>query len=135
LLLPSAGSPSASTIAVFSYLNKWETRPEKVLPVDPKQKYPSCLGGARARPPEDYGGPASFLALQDHFRLGYTMHRTVELLQDLARQQRRLEEEEHEELSQLRYWLTVDQFPRRLVNQRLRWYATDDPRWRDTLWQ
>jgi hypothetical protein len=63
------------------------------------------------------------------------MHRTVELLQELTRQGRKLEEEEREELSELRYWLTVDQFSRRLVNQRLRWYATDDPRWRDTLWQ
>jgi hypothetical protein len=44
-----------------------------------------------------------------------------------------VEEEEREELSQLRYWLTADQFPRRLVNQRLRWYATNDPRWRDAL--
>jgi Plasmid pRiA4b ORF-3-like protein len=121
----------------YDFSDNWEheVRLEKVLPVDPRQKYPSCLGGARACPPEDCGGPAGFLALQDHFHLGYTMHRTVELLQELTRQGRKLEEEEREELSELRYWLTVDQFSRRLVNQRLRWYATDDPRWRDTLWQ
>lgn len=103
------------------------------MPVDPTQRYPFCLGGARACPLEDCGGPAGFLTLQDHFRLGYTRHRTVELLQELARQPRNVEEEEREELSQLRYWLTADQFPRRLVNQRLRWYATNDPRWRDAL--
>jgi hypothetical protein len=61
------------------------------------------------------------------------MHRTVELLRELVCHRGRLEEEEHEELSQLHYWLTADQFPRRLVNQRLRWYATKDPRWRDAL--
>ena len=62
------------------------------------------------------------------------MHRTVELLQELAHHPRNLEEEEREELSQLRYWLAAEQFPRRLVNQRLRWYATNDPRWREALW-
>jgi len=28
---------------------------EKMLPIDPKTKYPACLGGARACPPEDCG--------------------------------------------------------------------------------
>lgn len=121
----------------YDFGDNWEheVRVEKVLPINPKQKYPFSLGGARACPPEDCGGPAGFLALQDHFPLGYTMHRTVELVQELARHPRTLEEEEHEELRLLRYWLTVDEFPRRLVNQHLRWYATEDPRWRDALWQ
>ena len=108
-------------------------RLEQMLPINPKQRYPFCRGGARACPPEDCGGPWGFLALQDHFRPGYTIHRTTEMLQELAHQRRILEEEEHEELSQLLYWLTADRFPRRLVNQRLRWYATDDPCWRDAL--
>lgn len=71
----------------YDFGDNWEheVRVEKVLPSNSKQKYPSCLGGARACPPEDCGGPAGFLALQDHFHLGYTMHRTVELLQNLAR--------------------------------------------------
>ena len=30
---------------------------EKCLPVDPKMKYPLCLDGKRACPPEDCGGP------------------------------------------------------------------------------
>jgi len=119
----------------YDFGDNWEheVRLEKMLPINPKQRHPFCLGGARACPPEDCGGPWSFLALQDHFRPGYTIHRTTEMLQELARQRRILEEEEHEELSQLLYWLTADRFPRRLVNQRLRWYATKDPRWRDAL--
>jgi len=119
----------------YDFGDHWEheVRLEKMLPINPKQQYPFCLGGARACTPEDCGGPWSFLALQDHFRPGYTIHRTTEMLQELAHQRRILEEEEHEELSQLLYWLTAHQFPRRLVNQRLRWYATKDPRWRDAL--
>jgi hypothetical protein len=119
----------------YDFGDHWvhEVRLEKLLPINPNRTYPSCISGARACPPEDCGGPWGFLALQDHFRLGYTIHRTVEMLQELMRQRRKLEEEEHEELSQLLYWLTAHRFPRRLVNQRLRWYATNDPRWRDTL--
>jgi len=116
----------------YDFGDHWEheIRLDNVLPVAPKQPYPFCLGGARACPPEDCGGPWGFLALQEHFRPGSTIHRTTEMLEELIRHRRRVEEEE---LSQLRSWLTVDQFPRRLVNQQLRWYATKDPRWRDAL--
>ena len=37
------------------------------------------------------------------------------LSQEMARHRGRLEEEKHDELSQLRYWLTVHQFPRPLI--------------------
>jgi len=119
----------------YDFGDNWEheVRLEQMLPINPQQRYPFCLGGTRACPPEDCGGPWGFLAFQDHFRPGYTIHRTTEMLQELAHQRRILEEEEHEELSQLLYWLTADRFPRRLVNQRLRWYAADDPSWRDAL--
>src|ERR1043166_4424449 len=96
-----------------------EVRLEKTLPINPNQSYPSCIGGARACPSEDYGGPWGFLASQDHFRPGYTIHRTTEMLQELVRRRGSREEEKHEELHQLLYWLTAYQFPRRLVNQRL----------------
>jgi len=120
---------------IYDFGDYWvhEVRLEKVLRVEPQQRYPSCIGGARACPPEDCGGPWRFLALQDHFRPGYTKHRTVEMLQELMRHGGKLEEEEHEELSQWLYWLTAHRFPRRLGNQRLRWYATNDSHWRDTL--
>jgi len=42
---------------------------EKILPLDPEMRYPVCLKGKRACPPEDVGGPwgyADFLeAIQD----------------------------------------------------------------------
>ena len=33
---------------------------ENVLPVEPKQDYPMCIGGKRACPPEDCGGPWTY---------------------------------------------------------------------------
>ena len=54
---------------VFSYLydfgDDWrhELVIEKVLDEDPGTMYPVCLGGARACPPEDCGGPWGYQAL------------------------------------------------------------------------
>jgi hypothetical protein len=38
---------------------------EKILPVDEKAKYPTCLGGKRSCPPEDCGGPWGYMGLLD----------------------------------------------------------------------
>jgi hypothetical protein len=44
-----------------------ESRVEKTLPVQPKRRYPICIGGQRATPPEDCGGPWAFMALEDEY--------------------------------------------------------------------
>jgi len=38
-------------------------RVEEVLPADPKERYPRCIGGARACPPEDAGGTPGYAEL------------------------------------------------------------------------
>ena len=42
----------------YDFGDTWrhEVRLEKVLPVGPGVRYPKCIGGARACPPEDVGG-------------------------------------------------------------------------------
>lgn len=40
-----------------------EIRVEVFFDIDPKIRYPRCVGGARACPPEDCGGPAGYAAL------------------------------------------------------------------------
>lgn len=40
-----------------------EVRVETFFDMDPKVRYPRCIGGARACPPEDCGGPAGYAAL------------------------------------------------------------------------
>lgn len=43
---------------LYDFGDNWEhlVKVEKILPQDPKQKYPVCLAGKRACPPEDCGG-------------------------------------------------------------------------------
>lgn len=43
---------------IYDFGDEWEhdVRLEKILPKDPAIKYPVCLGGKRACPPEDCGG-------------------------------------------------------------------------------
>jgi len=40
-----------------------EVRLEKILEPDPKKDYPLCIGGKRACPPEDCGGPWAYQEL------------------------------------------------------------------------
>ncbi|HEX7615223.1 MAG TPA: plasmid pRiA4b ORF-3 family protein [Thermoanaerobaculia bacterium] len=50
---------------VYDFGDDWihDIEVEKRLPKDPTARYPVCLGGARACPPEDSGGPHGY----DHF--------------------------------------------------------------------
>jgi len=56
----------ADTAGTFVYQydfgDSWHhaVRVEEVLSADPKQRYPRCLGGARACPPEDVGGTPGY---------------------------------------------------------------------------
>ena len=66
-----APGPGARLLYEYDFDDGWlhELVVEQVLPPEPGVKYPICVGGARACPPEDVGGPpgyAFFLtALQD----------------------------------------------------------------------
>jgi len=46
----------------YDFGDGWEHRVmlEKVLPAKPNAKYPQCINGKRACPPEDCGGPSGF---------------------------------------------------------------------------
>ena len=53
----------------YNFTDGWEyeIRFEKIVPLNPKIKYPHCLGGNRLAPPEDCGGPLAFLELDRHY--------------------------------------------------------------------
>ena len=57
-----APSERRKFIYEYDFGDSWEHEivVEKILPVDPQAKYPYCLKGKRARPPEDVGGVWGF---------------------------------------------------------------------------
>ena len=52
---------------VYNFIDHWvcDLRLEAVLPLDSRRRYPVCLGGKRAAPPEDCGGAWAYLQRVD----------------------------------------------------------------------
>ena len=59
--------PSLGRLKTFSYIydfgDSWEHKlnVEKLLPLGAVERYPLCLDGAHAVPPEDVGGPPGYI--------------------------------------------------------------------------
>lgn len=118
--------PGERFLYEYDFGDGWqhEIRLEKKQPLDPKKTYPRCIGGARKAPPEDCGGPWSFMALEQHYSLPYIADRLLEIVDEGTRDECR------GEVWKFMYWLSVNQFDRRMVNQRMKQYATGDEAWR-----
>mgnify|MGYP000214022265 FL=1 len=102
-------------LSEYDFTDQWrhQIRVENILDFNPRKDYPLCIGGNRACPPEDCGGPWRFMALRQHYSLTHIMERLFEIIEDE-------EPDDHaEELYTLRYWLSVNRFDRKAVNQRL----------------
>jgi hypothetical protein len=52
---------------VYDFGDNWEhvILVEKILPMDEKTPYPTCIAGKRSGPPEDCGGPWGYMDLLD----------------------------------------------------------------------
>jgi hypothetical protein len=121
----------------YDFGDGWQhvVRVERLLPVEADRVYPVCIGGARACPPEDCGGPGAYLALRQHFHPLFVARRLAEiageaLAADPRERVRDVVGGYEEELLELRHWTTADRFDRRRVNRRLRQYAAGDEAWR-----
>jgi hypothetical protein len=70
----------------YDFTDGWQhdVRLEQILPLEPRQRYPICIGGRRATPPEDCGGPWAFLELRQHYSAFGIAPRLLELLKAIT---------------------------------------------------
>jgi hypothetical protein len=68
--LDRIASPGDVLLYEYDFGDGWEhrVRVEKALPAEPGRRYPVCVEGARACPPEDCGGPWSYASLLEAIR-------------------------------------------------------------------
>jgi hypothetical protein len=97
-----------------------DIRLEQILPLETGRRYPVCIGGRRALPPEDCGGPWAFLELRQRFSIISIADRMLELVERrLVIGAETFVHDHYEDVMQLLRWLEIDRFDRRGVNQRL----------------
>src|SRR5437763_9917004 len=110
----------------YDFTDGWQhdVRIEQILPLVSGRHYPACIGGRRAAPPEDCGGPWAFLELRQRYSTVAIARRMLKLLSPLVTTGDddddiddlwSDEPDEHdlaEELGALRYWLRIDHFDR-----------------------
>ena len=105
-----------------------DLRVEAIHASDPQRRYPLCIGGRRAAPPEDCGGPWAFLELRQRYSVVAVTRRLAEILGDVfdtasprcRRCQQAMVDEHREELTELLRWARPERFGRRHVNRGLR---------------
>src|SRR6266567_5797781 len=70
----------------YDFTDGWQhdVRVEHILPLEPGRHYPVCIGGRRASPPEDCGGPWAFLELRQHYSAFRIGQRLLELLEPIT---------------------------------------------------
>jgi hypothetical protein len=124
--------PNERFLYEYDLRDSWrhEVRVERQLAVEPKRTYPVCVGGRRAAPPEDCGGPWAFLRRRDVVPCDVREH-LGRIIEGIEAGDREAIRDELEAVESLREWLTLDRFDRRGVNRRLRLYAASDERWRE----
>jgi len=127
----------------YDFIDGWQhdVRLEQVLPMDPR-RYPVCIGGRRAAPPEDCGGPWAFLELRQRNSTVTLAHRMLEQMTPLldGRHGEGDDDDDHddasddddgvwlddrddrdraEDLAALLRWVRIDCFDRRAINRQL----------------
>jgi hypothetical protein len=116
----------------YDFGDEWQhvVRVEHRLTVEPRRTYPVCVGGQRAAPPEDCGGPWAFLERRDAVP-GQVREHLERILEGVEAGDREAIGDELEAVESLREWLVLERFDRRGVNRRPRLYAEGDARWRE----
>ncbi len=109
----------------FGDLWQHDVRVEKILPLEPKRTYPMCMGGRRRCPPEDCGGPWTFMENEQY-------HSPMMVIDDLLDIEDDDPQDYLEQVEDKIRQYNDDRFDRRAVNRRLEQYASGDDAW---LWE
>jgi hypothetical protein len=106
----------------YDFTDGWQhdVRVERILPFQPQGCYLVCIGGRRAVPPEDYGGPWAFLELRQRYSIISIADQLMELVERrIAIGGEAFVHDHYEDVMQLMRWLEIDRFDPRAVNRRL----------------
>ena len=105
----------------YDFTDQWRhlIRVEAILPSEPDQSYPVCIGGKRAAPPEDCGGPWAFMERRDEVRCE-VWERFWRLKEVVDAGDLDAVQEQMESLESIREWLALDRLDRRAINRRLK---------------
>jgi len=106
----------------YDFTDGWQhdVSVEQILRCEPRQRYPVCIGGRRAVPPEDCGGPWAFMELRQRHSIVDIADRLLELAElRVAIGGDAFVHDHYEDVVQLLRWLEIDRFDRRAVNRRL----------------
>ena len=95
-----------------------DIRVEQILTAEPSQPLPRCVGGRRAGPPEDCGGPWAFMELSQPYHIVKAVTRTAQIIGTVLDDPTELGEH-RAQLAALLPWLGLERFDRRAVNQAL----------------
>jgi hypothetical protein len=110
----------------YDFSDSWQhqLRLEQILPLDPTNSYPLCLGGAWQAPPEDCGGAWQYME-----RRQLTPWRIAERLYEVLEDPQGNLREHLAEFRELVYWQQAHKFDRRAANRELRHYADGHQQW------
>jgi hypothetical protein len=95
-----------------------DIRVEQILDGEVGRTYPVCIGGRRAGPPEDCGGPWVFLERTQPDRIFAITVRVAEIIGQILDDVTVLDDYRGE-LACLRPWLETERFDRRALNRAL----------------
>src|SRR5262249_60742190 len=114
----------------YDFIDQWQhvIRLEAILPSEPDRFYPVCISGKRAAPPEDCGGPWSFMERRDEVPCE-VWEQFWRLTEDVEAGDLDAVREQMESIDSMREWLTLDRFDRRAVNRRLKQDVEEDQCW------
>jgi hypothetical protein len=113
----------------YDFNDQWRhlIRVEAILPSEPDQRYPVCLSGKRAAPPEDCGGPWAFMESRDNVPCE-VRERFWRLTEDVKAGDMDAVQEQMEWIDSMRQWLTLNRLDRRAINRRLKQDVEKDRR-------